>query len=136
MIDRFKKAKKIALESILPVANFRIITSEIRALNGGITEIPVTVEFNKEHRPPAEYCLSGGCFVHAFIRMGEKLIAINKNERRSMDETDVIRHIYLTDWDNAFLLSIVLNDGGEMFYQVTNEEVDALLKNCIHPYKE
>ena len=65
--------------------------------------------------------------------MNEELEKINGSMFRKRDGSDLIKRIYITDWDGAFLLSIALNKGGEYSYAVTNEEVDDLVKNCLHP---
>lgn len=135
MIDRFEKAKKIKLSSLMPTENFRTVDSELRNLKCGITEVPVTIEFNKDYNPQYKELLAGGCFIHGFLRMNEEMAKLNGSEYRKCDGSEVIKRIYLTDWDGAFLLSVALNSGGEYVYAVTNEEVDNLVKYCIHPNK-
>jgi hypothetical protein len=138
MNDRFKKAKKIMLQRFVPAQNFRTVHSELRDLPCGITEIPVTIEFNKNYKPPPPYkdFASGGGFVYGFLRMNEEMVKLNGSKHRKKNHSDVIKHLYLTDWDGAFLLSVVLNQGGEYLYAVSNEEVNSLLENCMHPNDE
>ncbi|MCY1151042.1 MAG: hypothetical protein PQJ49_12340 [Sphaerochaetaceae bacterium] len=136
MIERFKKAKKIELSSLIPTENFRIVDIELRDMPCGITEIPVTIEFNKEYNPPYKNLMVGGLFIHGFVRMNDELAKLNEYEFRKGNSSDVIKRIYLTDWDGAFLLSLALNSGGEYKFAVTNEEVDSLVINCIHPNKK
>lgn len=138
MNERFKKAKKIALERLIPIRNFRTVKSELRDLPCGITEIPVTIEFNKNYQPPPPYkdFLSGGGFVYGFLRMNEEMVKLNGSRHRKKNHSDVIKHLYLNDWDGSFLLSIVLNQGGEYLYAVSNEEVHSLLEHCMHPNEE
>ena len=136
MSNRLEKAEKIALEQILPVDHFRIVASDFRGIPCGISELPVTVEFNKNYDPPYKDLVYGGCFVHGFVRMNEMLGKLNGGIQREVDGSDIIRQIYLTDWDGAFLLSIALNNGGEKSYAIKNEDVDNLLKNCMHPINE
>ena len=133
MIDRLKKAKKIKLSSLIPTENFRIVSIELRDMPCGITEIPVTIEFNKKNKPPYTKLMVGGLFIHGFVRMNDELSKINGEEFRKGDGSDLIKRIYLTDWDGSFLLSLALNKGGEFTYAVTSEEVDQLIINCIHP---
>jgi hypothetical protein len=136
MINRLEKAEKIALEKILPVNNFRTVASDFRDTPCGISEIPVTIEFNKNFDPPYKDLVYGGCFVHGYIRMNEMLAKLNGGNPRKGDGSDLVRQIYLTDWDGAFLLSIALNQGGEVSYAVSNADVDNLLKNSMHPVNE
>jgi hypothetical protein len=131
--NRLKKAEKIALESIMPAQDFRTVESELRDLRGGITEIPVTVEFNKDFKPSLKNPISGGCFVHGFIRMNEMLARINGSPYRQNENGNGIKRIYLTDWDGIFLLSVTMIHGSEYLYSVTSEEVEYLLSNCRHP---
>jgi hypothetical protein len=135
MIDRLEKAMKIKLSSLMPAENFRTVDLKLRDLPCGVTEIPVTIEFNKNYKTPYRELLAGGCFIHGFLRMNEKVAKLNETRFRKGDGSDVLKRIYLTDWDGAFLLSIALTTGGEFTYAVTNKEVDDLLKNCMHPYK-
>lgn len=136
MIDRFEKAKKIKLSSLIPTENFRTVDIELRDLPCGITEVPVTIEFNKKYRPPYKELLVGGCFIHGFLRMNEEMAKLNGSRYRRNGDSDVIKRVYLTDWDGAFLLSVPLNSGEEYVYAVTKEEVDELVMNCMHPYKK
>jgi hypothetical protein len=135
MIDRFEKAKKIKLSTLMPTENFRTVDIELRNLKCGITEVPVLIEFNKDYKPQYQE-LAGGCFIHGFLRMNEEMAKLNGSMYREEEGSDLIKRVYLTDWDGAFLLSVALKTGGEYSYAVTNEEVDELLKNCIHPNKK
>ncbi len=136
MIDRFEKAKKIKLSSLMPTENFRTVDIELRDLPCGITEVPVTIEFNKKSKPPYKDLLSGGYFIHGFLRMNEEMAKLNGSKYRRNDASAIIKRVYLTDWDGDFLLSVSLNSGGEYTYAVTGKEVDELVMNCMHPYKK
>lgn len=130
MTEKYENAVNISIGDLIPIENFRTIDRKSRDIPGGISEIPVTININKEFANKLSFKTATSGKIYGFTRMNEKLRSLDglpQNKARGK----LIKDIIINDWDKIFILIFEMASGDEIAYYIGTDEIQNLLENCL-----
>ena len=123
----------VSLGLFFNIEKCRLIPADVVHFSGGISEVPVSINLHPEFSKRLKFDTRNLQTLYGFARIDKELIAVNHGD-------------YYSPERNGFLMSIELNDCGELWimkfeffdltvklYAVKAAEVEELLNKCRKP---
>lgn len=124
--EHYANAPTVKLEDYIPVKMFRTVHRTEAELPGGITEIKVVIDIERQLAKKLSFKTSSSGRIHGFVRMNELLKSVNTK----VDNGSTVRRITLNDWGNRALMVIEMEDDSEKAFFVPISQLIDLLENC------
>lgn len=131
--EKVNDLEVVSLKEYFTPDKFRTVPGTAMMTAGGISEIQVIFNINKDFADKLNFEFSSMLIIYGFGIMNKKLKEINGYDYISYMGEGSLKRITLNDCGEKFIMVLELSDAPDKLLAVKADEVLHLLNHCMHP---